>query len=278
MTVRSKDSRGAGMQSRAHAEAWLGVSDDILGRFLDVMLVKHRLSLHTCVEYRRVLRNLDRWLQRSEHCSLVTADDEQLVRYLADWVGRRGSLRKLSRVMLAMRRFYAFLCESHARDDNPLLSASMSRWHAAQRSKATTPRVPRATRDAAAQRDRAMLALMIATELHVSHLIALRVSDINLEQAYISVRDQPRSFCVPLGAALVEILRTFLCTHRAALLAGRDSAFAFPTGGGRPLTRREFWCAFRRGAALANERGVMPRPNGWNPTRSLSDLTCHGGA
>src|SRR5690606_2603479 len=110
------------------------------------------------------------WLLRFERCTLVSANDRQLVRYLARWVRGRQSLRRLSRLTLVIRRFYTYLCESHVRNDNPTLSSIAARWHRRQRTKTSTELRQRESRQATTDRDRTMLALMIATELRVAHL------------------------------------------------------------------------------------------------------------
>lgn len=278
MKVRSKHRRSAGArQPRVYIDVWLGISDDVVRRFLDVLVVDYGYSPHTCVEYRAILRDLDRWLQRFERCTLVTADDEQVIRYLSGWVRRRDSLRRLSRVLLGMRRFYAFLCDSRARDDNPMLSPSIAWWYEAQRPKTATMQLQRESRQAVVERDRVMLALMIATGLHAAQLLALRMSDLHLEQGYLSVRGRSVRRSVPLGPALIEILERFLRHSRGTLLKGRDSAHVFPSSAGRALTRREFWGAFRRGAVLADGRGSPTRHGGWRSRRDTPELSDHEG-
>lgn len=283
MRSRSKDGRFAATRA-AHArpDPWLGISEDVVRRFMDVLLIEHRYSLYTCAGYRTDLGNLDRWLQRFEGCTLVTADEEQLVRYLADWAGRRMSLRKLPRVLLSMRRFYSFLRDSHVREDDPMLHPGIARWYEKQRPRAETIRRQRESRQAAAERDRVMLALMIAGGLQAAQLITLRIGDLHMEESYLSVRGQPIARRVPLSPTLIEILHRFLLEPRQTLLRGRDSAHVFPSCGGRALTRREFWCAFRRRAegfrALADRSSVSRRSRRWSSSRDLAQLSCHEGA
>lgn len=255
------------------------MSDDIILRFVDVLLLEQRYSLYTCVGYRTDLRSLDRWLQRFELCTLVTASDQQLIRYLSDWTSRRASLRKLPRVLLSLRRCYSFLCDSQARDDNPMLSPAIARWCEQQRPRSVTIRRQRESFQAVAERDRVMLTLMIAGGLQAAQLITLRLSDLHLARGYLSVRGQPLVRSVPLSPSLIGILRQFLLAARETLLRGRDSAHVFPSCGGRALTRREFWSAFRRRAesfrALAGGGAVVVRSSRWISGRDWSGASCH---
>ena len=235
-------------RTHSSADPWLGSSEDMVRRFIDVLLVERRYSLYTCADYRTDLLGLDRWLHLVEHCTLVTADDRQLIRYLTVWLGRRKSTRKLPRILLSLRRFYAFLCDSHVREDNPMLSANIGCWDEQQRPKTVRIRRQRESSQAIAERDRVMLALVIAGGLQASQLISLRMSDLCLEQGWVSISGNPATRRVRLSSELVDMLRQFVRDPRETLLRGRDSGHVFPACGGRALTGKEFWHAFRRRA------------------------------
>jgi integrase/recombinase XerD len=261
-------------------DPWLGMSDDLVRRFVDVLLVEHRYSVYTCAGYRTDVRNLDRWLQRFESCTLVTATDAQLIRYLSDWTRRHASLRKLSRVLLSLRRFYSFLFDSHVRGDDPMRSPAIERWNEQRRPRSVTVLRQRESSRAVAERDRVMLALMIAGGLQAAQLIALRLSDLHLEEGHLSVRGESTE-TVSLSPTLIGMMRQFLLAPRETLLAGRDSAHVFPSCGGRMLTRREFWCAFRRRAdsfrALTGRGGSASRSSRWSFGPGASELSRHEG-
>ncbi len=243
----------------ASVDPWLGSSKDIVQRFVDVLLVTQDFSLCTCADYRSHLLNLDRWLQRCEGCTLVTADDGQLIRYLTDWVGRHTSVRKLPRVLLSLRRFYAFLCDSHVRDDDPMLSPSISEWDAQQRPRSMTLRRQRESARAVQQRDRVMLALMLAAGLKPAQLISLELHDLRLDQGSILVGGQPDASEIHVSSEMIEMLQQFLLAPRQTLLQGRKSTHVFPACGGSKLTAQDFWHAFRRRAegARAPMRNVF---------------------
>ncbi|HEY6642734.1 tyrosine-type recombinase/integrase [Povalibacter sp.] len=267
---------------REQADAWVGMTDDVLRRFVDVLVVERRHSALTGAAHRSELRKLNVWMQCTERCTLVTADEQQLIRYLSDWIRVRAASPKLSRVLLSMRRFYGFLCDSRVRDDNPMLSPAMVRWCEAQRPKETTIRRQRESRQVVAERDRAMLALMVTSGMEARQLIALRVGDLHLDQGYLSVRDQRCTRRMSLSPPLIDLLMRFLTEHRNALLRGHSCAHVFPSIGGRALTRSEFWRALRgrsrNSRALADRERSAARSVRWNPASDSSQLTCREGA
>lgn len=259
-SVALRDTRG--QLSATSPDPWIDSSKDIVQRFVDVLLISEHYSLYTCTDYRAQLMNVDRWLQRCEGCSIVTADDEQLIRYLSDWIGRRTSMRKLPRVLLSLRRFYAFLCDTHARDDNPMMTSSIRRWDEQQRPRSVRLRRQRESSWAVQQRDRVMLALMIAGGLKPAQLIALELGDLHLDRGVISLGARPVAREMRISSELAEMLKRFLLAPRQTLLRGRDGTHVFPACGGRRLTAQEFWHAFRRRAEVAPSRSAYGASNG----------------
>jgi len=269
-------------RSRKPADAWLGLSDDVIGRFVDVLLVEHGYSRYTCAGYRTDVRNLDRWLRRADHCTLVSATDRQLIRYLSDRIRRGCSANTLRRLLLSLRRFYDFLCASHIRDDNPMCRPQVTRKYAGLLPGTSTLRRQRESRQAAAERDRVMLALMIASGMHAAQLIALRMTDLHLEEGHVSTGERSAEGIVALSPGLIETLQRYLLEARKALISRHDSDRVFPSCGGRALSCRQFWRVFRRRAdgmrAPIGGRGSGAPLAGWHSTSRSLERSNHDGA
>lgn len=265
--------------ARASSDHWFGLSDDIVRRFVDILLVEHRYSIYTCAGYRTDLRALDRWLQQFECCTIVTARDAQLLRYLSYRARRRVGAHKLPRVLLSMRRFYAFLRAGCFRDDDPMQCRSVVAWRERHRPRATTIQRQRESSRAIAERDRAMLALLIAGDFKTEQLIALQLSDLHLDLGYLSVRGEQTAHEVLLSANIAALLSRFLDGARVKLLKGRDSIHVFPSHGGRALTQREFWSAFRRRSdgirAPLDGVSVVEHAGAWRSGFDWSGPSCH---
>ena len=127
-------------------------------------------------------------------------------------------------------------------------SPSISHWDEQQRPKTVRIRRQRESSHAIAERDRVMLALVIAGGLQASQLTSLRMSDLCLEQGCVAIPGKPAARRVRLSPELVDMLKQFLLEPRETLLRGRESGHVFPACGGRALTGKEFWHAFRRRA------------------------------
>ncbi|HEX7115840.1 MAG TPA: site-specific integrase [Steroidobacter sp.] len=102
------------------ADDWSGLSEDLIGRFLDVLAVKFRYSRATRAAHRTELHRADRWMQQRRSRTLVAASKCDMRAYVMERRSNGVSAAALSASLRHLRRFYAFLLESHARADDPL--------------------------------------------------------------------------------------------------------------------------------------------------------------
>ena len=104
----------------ADTDDWSGLSEDLIGRFLDVLAVKFGCSRPTRAAYRAELHRADRWMQQDMGRTLVAARGSDLREYMKQRRGEGASEADLSASARHLRRFYMFLLESHVRADDPL--------------------------------------------------------------------------------------------------------------------------------------------------------------
>jgi integrase/recombinase XerD len=125
-------------------------------------------------------------------------------------------------------------------------------------------------------RDRAMLEIAYGCGLRVSELVGLRLNQIDLATKIVIVIGKGgKERIVPLGAAALQALRTYLAARRKAAEASssvagrkcrssdpavRPSSAAFITRLGRPMTRQGFFKALK-GWASSDERLAWISPH-----------------
>lgn len=90
-------------------------------------------------------------------------------------------------------------------------------------------------------RDRAMLELLYATGIKVSELIALRLSDVNLQMGYISCSMSARDRIVPFGNQAKQALMRYLKDGRDKLVGDPENQLLFTNIKGEPMSRQGFW-------------------------------------
>jgi integrase/recombinase XerD len=90
-------------------------------------------------------------------------------------------------------------------------------------------------------RDKAMLEILYATGLRVSELVALKVSDMNLDLGFLLTMGKgSKERTIPLGKSAISWARKYLAV-RPRLLSGKTSSLLFVSDKGLPITRQSFW-------------------------------------
>jgi site-specific recombinase XerD len=119
MLTRARVSVGGALEGDPDDD-WSGLSEDLISRFLDVLAVKFRYSRVTRAAHRAELHTADRWIRQHTGRTLAAASKSDLQAYMMQRRSNGVSEVALSASLRHLRRFYAFLLESHARADDPL--------------------------------------------------------------------------------------------------------------------------------------------------------------
>ncbi len=229
--------------------ATVSESERTLDRYLDGLLVERGLSQHTVDAYRRDLVRLAGNLEDAGG-DLLTASVEQLGQHLRRLRRDGLSPRSVSRALVSMRRFYAFLVNEGDRGDNPAVNLYPPRL---------PRRLPKVLREAQVEalldapdtsrpagiRDRSMIELLYATGLRVSEMVGLERTQLQLDAGYlVAFGKGAKERVVPVGESAENWLNRYLREVRPAMAKGRhDVVFVNYRGGG--LTRQGFWKLLR---------------------------------
>lgn len=108
-------------------------------------------------------------------------------------------------------------------------------------------------------RDRAMLELLYATGMRVSELVSLKISDVNIDAAYIHCQDLNHERVIPFGNVAKNALKTYIEDARPAMLGKEDEEILFTNCNGTPMSRQGFWKLLKKYAKNAGiEVGITP--------------------
>ena len=216
--------------------------------FLEMMAAERGAAANTLTAYARDLADLATFLARAGG-DLATASADDIEAWFSGLGARGASAATAARRRAAVRQFYRFVLGEGWRADDP------SRRVEAPRQGRPLPKV--LSRDevealiaAAGARDgagglrlAAMIELLYASGLRVSELIALRLSALAADPAYLIVKGKGgKERLVPLNHAARAAVKRYL-TVRSAFLPGRAKAdpWLFPSRGrGGRLTARRF--------------------------------------
>jgi len=215
--------------------------------FLDFCRIEKGLAWNTVEAYRQDLERFAGYVAKHE-----SVPDVERVRHYIDSLYHCGlSSRSIARHVTTLRGFHSFLLQEGALQTDPTsLLAAPRQWQSLPKY-LNTEQVnkllvaPDSTRPAGL-RDRAMLEFLYATGLRVSELCKVRVSDTELRQGCVRVLGKGNKHrLVPIGAAAIEAVETYLHSGRPLLLKRRASPYLFVTSRGGAMTRQAFWKLLR---------------------------------
>ncbi|MBP7177037.1 MAG: tyrosine-type recombinase/integrase, partial [Thermoclostridium sp.] len=108
-------------------------------------------------------------------------------------------------------------------------------------------------------RDKAMLELLYSTGIRVSEMIALNVSDLDLQGLSLACTHNNRQRIIPIGKACIDIMKEYLDMVRPFMLREKTEQALFVNTNGKRLTRQGFWKIVKYYTSKANiQKDITP--------------------
>ena len=197
-------------------------------------------SENTRQSYLRDLR------QFAEFCGegLLTADAECLNAYISQQKRRGRSASTIARNIASLKAFYVFCCTVGYLECSP--AAELTAEKTVQRA----PEIldsrevellldqPQCT-DLKGYRDKAMLEVMYATGIRVSELLALKTTDVDLQNGTIACGTKTR--ILPLSPAALKAVTEYMSFIRKQMIRDLKEEVLFVNINGDPMTRQGCW-------------------------------------
>jgi integrase/recombinase XerD len=221
------------------------MSRNLEERFFNYLRVEKGLSPNTLIAYKNDIEKLNDFAGTLGK-DLISLEREDLVKY-TQYLHKRGLVPKsIARVLVTTRNLFKFLLLDGflKRDPSSNLETPKS-WQSLPKI-LSAEEVERllASPDVSSNagiRDKAMLEVLYATGLRVSELVALKVSDVDLDLGFlITMGKGSKERTVPIGKSAISWMSKYLVA-RPVLLAGGTSSVLFISDKGSPISRQSFW-------------------------------------
>ncbi len=239
--------------------------ENALDLYLGHLRVERNLADNTLMAYGRDLAAFTAWLAGQNVAGWEAVERRHLMAYLLELAApKRLSPRSRARAISAIRAFFRFLEEEKLVRSNPAHNFE-------------TPKLPRSLPKALSAeeirllveapetdtplglRNRAMFELMYSAGLRVSELLALNLSQCNLEDAFLRVRGKgDKERLTPMGEVAVNLLARYLKESRPHLAGPESRGLVFLNKNGRRLSRQYFWRLLTGYTDLLGLSGVTP--------------------
>lgn len=236
----------------------------LLDGYLDHLRVERGLAARSVEAYAGDLIRFAVYTRQAGK-AFATVDSGDVASWLVSLSKAGISARAQARKLSALRGFYKFLlAERHVPSDptalvtGPKLPRKLPHVlsFAEVETLLTAPdqSTPRGVRDTA------MIQLLYASGLRVSELVGLKISDVDLDQSYVSVLGKgEKRRLVPFGEVARDAMLRYVREVRPRWAGRADSAHLFITERGTGMTRQGFWKLLGRYARTAGiDKPISP--------------------
>jgi len=228
----------------------------MIDAYLDHLRAERRLADHTLESYGRDLRALAEYAAGAG-TRPEALDHVRLEAFVRQQRTRGLSPRSVARMVAAVRGFYKFLVLDRRLDHSPADDLTPPRaWPALPKLLSledvdTLIAQPDVTTPLGV-RDRAMIELLYATGVRVSELIGVRLSNLHLDEQYMTcIGKGSKERLIPIGEQAADWIRRYHREARPQLVRAVRSArgvreVLFVNARGGALSRVGFWKVLKR--------------------------------
>ena len=246
----------------AGGAALSGGDGDVIDAFCDALWLEDGLSKNTLDAYRRDLKLFAQWLHGTRAGNLLAATSADIAAYFA---ARHEDTKASSanRRLSVLKRFYQHALRERRIAEDPCLRLASAKQparfvHTVSESQVDALLAAPDVREPLGLRDRTMLELMYASGLRVSELVALKITEVGLNEGVVRVTGKgTKTRLVPFGEQARDWLARYLADARGVILNGQQDDALFVTARGGPMTRQMFWVVVKKAAQRAGIAGPL---------------------
>lgn len=224
--------------------------------FMEYLHEVKKTSKNTELSYERDLRKLQEYLQEQKVMSVEEITEEELLSYIDTLKQEGRKPATISRNIASFKAYFDSLCRRGILKENPASRLKAPKIEKKlpeiltmeeterllEQPNGTTPKE---------LRDKAMLELLYATGIRVSELIALKLSDVNLQMEYIVCTDAHKERIIPFGDVAKHAIGEYIEHGRPSLLTEEGSDLLFTNCSGGAMSRQGFWKLIKHYGSLA---------------------------
>ena len=213
--------------------------------YLSYLRDVRRMSANTVESYARDLASLAAFAEKRGH-DVAALDRRDLEAFVRGLMASGLSPRSTARAVACIRGFYRFIAVEQQRDTSPADDLRAPRAWPALPKFLDLEEVDRLLAQpdvttARGLRDKALISVLYATGVRVSELISLKLSNLHLEEGYLTCTGKgEKERIVPIGHDATDWVRRYMAEGRPQLVK-RTSPWLFVNARGTALSRVGFW-------------------------------------
>lgn len=213
--------------------------------FAGYLKTSKKSSANTIASYIRDLKKFDNFISAS-NSDFLSVSNQTVSSYISFMQSSGQAISSVLRSIASLRAFYRYLADNGKVSENPVDGVKPPKLPERNISVLTSKETDLLLNQPVSVgfkgcRDKAMLELLYATGIKVTELIDLKVSDLNLQETYITCGEGSRIRNVPLGNIALSALKNYLPLRNNNLLIDDSNDYLFVNISGGRMSRQGFW-------------------------------------
>ena len=230
--------------------------------YLDYLKAKKNISLNTEMAYKRDLVKLIKFMNSQGISEIESITSTNLNSYMLYMEKSGFTNTTISRNVASIKGFFQYLTRMGVIKEDvsySLTSPKIERSAPKSASKEDVKKVLAVPvgKTPKLLRDKAMIELLYSTGIMVEELVALNITDINMELGYLQCHFENNQNAYPLDREAQKAMKAYLKSGREKLLKGVESDALFPNVSGKKMSRQGFWKILKGYAAQAGIKGTI---------------------
>jgi integrase/recombinase XerD len=227
-------------------------------QFINYLAVDRGLAKNTLESYGRDLRQFQTYLQNGKFEDIKDSSRTTIVDYLNTLKSQGKAVSTISRNIAALKSFYQYLVKENYLEQDPAEKLETPKLEKKLPKILSIAEVEELLKQpnvrlSVGLRDKGMLELLYATGIRVSEIIALNISDVNLDMGYVKCYGKgSKERIVPLGSIAVKSVHEYINKGRSKIVRTYEEPALFLNHHGNRLTRQGFWKIIKKYASQAN--------------------------
>lgn len=227
-------------------------------QFINYLAVDRGLAKNTLESYGRDLRQFQTYLQNGKFEDIKDSSRTTIVDYLNSLKSQGKAVSTISRNIAALKSFYQYLVKEKYLEHDPAEKLETPKLEKKLPKILSIAEVEELLKQpnvrlSVGLRDKGMLELLYATGIRVSEIIALNISDVNLDMGYVKCYGKgSKERIVPLGSIAVKSVHEYINKGRSKIVRTYEEPALFLNHHGNRLTRQGFWKIIKKYASQAN--------------------------
>ena len=213
--------------------------------FLEFLEKDKKLSSNTLQSYKRDILQYQEYINKNGF-NFLKVDTDELNAYFEYLKSLNKKTTTISRNLATIRSFYQFLKRNKKIKKDPSIGVESPKVEKKAPSILTSKEVELLLEqpkdiDLKGIRDKAMLEFAYATGMRVTEIISLDITDVNIEESYVTCNVGMKKRNIPLGSLSLKALVEYIEKSRPILIKDESNKALFVNINGKRLTRQGFW-------------------------------------